>query len=85
MNSKYMNANVPGAEGPFGDLGHKGTTWTPGEEQGVSNRLADAAGEEKGDEDEEDDDFDEDDDEAAEEEEEDEDDAEEAEEPTVIQ
>lgn len=81
MNSKDTNpnANVPEQQqnAPLGDRGQGDKTWTPGEEQGISNRLGDEAEEEK---DGEDDDFDEDDDEDAEEDEDAEGD--EAEEPT---
>lgn len=36
-------ANVPEGDTPQGDLGERGKTWSPGEEQGISNRVGDEA------------------------------------------
>jgi hypothetical protein len=44
MDNKRHNpsANVPEAGEPVkGDLGEKGKTWSPGQEQGISNRPGD--------------------------------------------
>ena len=45
MDNKRHNpsTNVPAAEEPKGDLGEKGKTWSPGREQGISNRPGDEA------------------------------------------
>ena len=45
MDNKRHNpdANVPNAGKPQGDLGEKGKTWSPGQEQGISNRAGDEA------------------------------------------
>jgi hypothetical protein len=43
MDNKRHNpdANVPEGGEPKGDLGEKGRTWSPGQEQGISNRPGD--------------------------------------------
>jgi hypothetical protein len=43
MDNKRHNpsGNVPAANEPKGDLGEKGKTWSPGQEQGISNRPGD--------------------------------------------
>ena len=43
MDNKRHNpdANVPQADEPKGDLGENGKTWSPGQEQGISNRPGD--------------------------------------------
>ena len=45
MDNKRHNpsTNVPEADEPKGDLGEKGKTWSPGQEQGISNRPGDEA------------------------------------------
>jgi hypothetical protein len=40
-NRHNPDTNVPEAGEPQGDLGHKGKTWSPGQEQGISNRPGD--------------------------------------------
>lgn len=44
MNDKQRNPSTqPSADEPKGDLGEKGKTWSPGQEQGISNRPGDEA------------------------------------------
>ena len=45
MDNKRHNpsANVPEGNTPKGDLGERGKTWSPGQEQGISNRSGDQA------------------------------------------
>ena len=39
-----------GPNEPLGDRGHKGKTWSPGQEQGISNRVGDDDQDAEGDE-----------------------------------
>ena len=55
MDNKRHNpsANVPDVNTPKGDLGERGKTWSPGQEQGISNRPGDEGEDRRADDDDE--------------------------------